>query len=214
VVDEKSETSGAAMTAGGRAVGEEFSLGKFLTEARNRAGYTAEQVASGTHIPAHYIKAIETDDYGLISDQLYLLPFLRRYATFIGLDPEDVASRFVREVQKAETSTTKASEPIPMFTNDRKSGTGRRVVVVVILAAIVALVAVAVSKRSILQRHLPHFGSGTGTSMVEPAPPQPPPAFQAPASDSSSLPLASSIAPAPSAPVPEAAQTPGEDTEN
>ncbi|MGO9453746.1 MAG: helix-turn-helix domain-containing protein [Candidatus Binataceae bacterium] len=213
MVDEKSETSGAAMTAGGRSAGEEFSLGKFLTEARNRGGYTAEQVASGTHIPPHYIKAIETDDYGLISDQLYLLPFLRRYAAFIGLDPEDVASRFVREVQKAETSAAKASEPIRMFTNDRKPGAGRWVVVLLILVAVGALVAVAVVKRSILLRHLPHFGSGTSTSMVEPAPPQPSAAVQAP-SDTSSAPFASSVAPAPSAPAPEAAQTPQENNEN
>ena len=45
---------------------------------------------------------IERSDYGLISDQLYLMPFLRRYAAFLDLDGEEVAMRFVREVQRAE----------------------------------------------------------------------------------------------------------------
>ena len=139
MADGKSEISGASGGPRG-----DVSLGKLLTEARKSGGFTSEQVSAETHIPPHYIKAIETDDYGMISDQLYLLPFLRRYAAFIGLDPEDVASRFVREVQKAESSAGKASEPIPMFTNERKSGGGRygfAIAILLILAAVAALIA-------------------------------------------------------------------------
>jgi cytoskeletal protein RodZ len=47
---------------------------------------------------------LESNDYSMISDRLYLMPFLRRYATFLGLDPEEIAMRFVREVQRADNS--------------------------------------------------------------------------------------------------------------
>jgi cytoskeletal protein RodZ len=164
VADGKSEISGAS--GGGRG---EVSLGKLLTEARKNGGFTSEQVAAETHIPPHYVKAIETDDYGMISDQLYLLPFLRRYAAFIGLDPEDVASRFVREVQKAESSSGKASEPIPMITNERKPGSGGRyglaIVVLLVLAGLAALLA---WKREALMQHVLHLSKRTPPS-VEPA---------------------------------------------
>src|SRR5207248_7118443 len=88
---------------------------------------------AGTHIPAQYVRALETDDYRMISDQLYLLPFLRRYATFVGLDPEDMASRFVREVQRAETGAAKVSEPMPMMNHERKPGGGRYLLIIIIV---------------------------------------------------------------------------------
>src|SRR5208337_149046 len=135
------------MTAGGRAVGEEFSLGKFLTEARNRAGYTAEQVASGTHIPAHYIKMIESDDYGLISDQLYLLPFLRRYATFVGLDAEDIVTRFVHDVQRADSNAGRMADPIPVLDSARSNTTRLATIAGAAAALIIAVVFFAAFSR-------------------------------------------------------------------
>jgi Helix-turn-helix domain len=82
----------------------EQSLGTFLIAARERRGLTAEDVVRETRLPAHYLRMMETNDYSEISDQLYLVPFLRRYASFLELEQEDVAMRFVREVQRSDTS--------------------------------------------------------------------------------------------------------------
>jgi cytoskeletal protein RodZ len=79
------------------------SLGRFLVAARERRGLTAEDVVRETRLAAHYVRMMETNDYSKISDQLYLVPFLRRYASFLELDQDDVALRFVREVQHAES---------------------------------------------------------------------------------------------------------------
>lgn len=79
------------------------SLGTFLTAARERRGFSAEDVVRETRLPANYLRMMETNDYSEISDQLYLVPFLRRYASFLELDQEDVAMRFVREVQRADS---------------------------------------------------------------------------------------------------------------
>ena len=168
MVDGKSGISG---TSGG--VRSEVTLGKLLTEARKNGGFTSEQVAAETHIPPHYIKAIENDDYAMISDQLYLLPFLRRYAAFIGLDPEDVASRFVREVQKAESSAAKPSEPIPMFTNERKPARGRYGFAMVVLFLLAGLAALLVWKRQALMQHVLHLSKRTPFSMEPAASPSP-----------------------------------------
>jgi cytoskeletal protein RodZ len=47
---------------------------------------------------------LEDDDYRLISDQLYLLPFLRKYANFLDIDQDETAMRLLREVQRADNS--------------------------------------------------------------------------------------------------------------
>lgn len=171
MADGKSEISG---TGGGPR--RDLSLGKLLTEARKNGGFTSEQVAAETHIPSHYIKAIETDDYGMISDQLYLLPFVRRYAAFIGLDPEDVASRFVREVQKAESSAGKTSEPMPMIADERKSGGGRYGFAIVVLLVLAGLAALVTWKREALMQHVLHFSKRTPFSTEPAVSPSSPPA--------------------------------------
>lgn len=88
------------------------SLGSFLATTRERRGITRDGVVTETRIPAHYIGMIESDNYSAISDQLYLLPFIRRYADFLGLNSEEIAIRFVREVQRAESNVVRISQPI------------------------------------------------------------------------------------------------------
>jgi cytoskeleton protein RodZ len=134
VADKKSKIAAHAATDPA-----EPSLGQMISEARERKGLTREQVVVDAHLPAHYVKMIESDSYGLISDQLYLVPFLRRYATFLGLDPEEVASRFVRDVQRAESNVVRISQEITMVR--RRSGVGRRLAIGALIVAIIVLVA-------------------------------------------------------------------------
>jgi cytoskeletal protein RodZ len=66
---------------------------------------------------------MENNDYSLASDQLYVLPFMRRYATFLALDPEETAMRFVREVQHAENNPgSRIDRPLDVDKSRRKSG--------------------------------------------------------------------------------------------
>ncbi|HWN56919.1 MAG TPA: helix-turn-helix transcriptional regulator [Methylomirabilota bacterium] len=125
---------------GAAAVEPELSLGRIVTEARERKGLTREQVVIEAHLPAHYVKMIETDSYGLISDQLYLVPFLRRYAAFLGLDAEDVASRFVRDVQHAEANVVRISQEITMVTR-RRGGRMRRIAIYALVVLVIILLA-------------------------------------------------------------------------
>jgi len=82
----------------------EPSLGMYLLASREKRAVTREAAARATRIPTHYLRMMESNDYSMIADQLYLLPFLRRYAEYLGLDSEDIAIRFVREVQRSENS--------------------------------------------------------------------------------------------------------------
>jgi Helix-turn-helix domain len=124
-------------------VESEPSLGKTLAAARERRGVSRADVVRETRIPAHYLEMIESSDYGLISDQLYLMPFLRRYATFLNLDGEEIAMRFVREVQRAEgAAAPRMSEPFALHDRKRRPW-GRMAAVIIVLAAIVVLYIIA-----------------------------------------------------------------------
>ncbi len=81
-----------------------LSLGELLITARERRGLSREMVVQRTHIPAQYVQMLEDDDYHRISDQLYLLPFLRKYASFLEIDQHESAMRLLREVQRVDNS--------------------------------------------------------------------------------------------------------------
>jgi len=90
------------------------SLGEFLVAARDRRGLSLETVVRETHIPAYYLRMLEDGDYRLISDRLYLLPFLRRYAGFLDIDPDETAMRLLRDVQRVDNSPSpiRLDEPL------------------------------------------------------------------------------------------------------
>jgi cytoskeleton protein RodZ len=137
VADKKSKLQVAESGADGAP--PEPSLGHLITETRERKGLTREQVAAEAHLPPHYVKMIETDSYDMISDRLYLVPFLRRYATFLGLDAEEIASRFVSTVQHAEANVVRISQEITMV--EKKPGAGGRIAFALLIAAVVLLLA-------------------------------------------------------------------------
>jgi len=162
----------------------EPSLGKTLAAARERRGLSRTDVVAETRIPAHYIEMIESSDYALISDQLYLMPFLRRYAAFLNLDGEEVAMRFVREVQRAEVAgAPRMSEPLAPH-DRRRTPWGRVALVIIVLSAIVVLYVIA------SEHHSGEFGFHQS---------------QPPAAPAAAIPPAA-VAPAPmDAPAPQAA---------
>ncbi len=86
-------------------------LGQMMTETRKHLGLSRDQVSEQTHIPAYYVRMIESDSYDAIPDQLYLLPFFRRYADFLGLDAQKVVSRFICDFEKAENEVVAAPAP-------------------------------------------------------------------------------------------------------
>jgi helix-turn-helix protein len=86
-------------------------LGQLMIETREHRGISREQVADETHIPAYYVKMIESDHYDAIPDQLYLLPFFRRYAVFLGLDEKEVVSRFIHDFEQSENESGAVSAP-------------------------------------------------------------------------------------------------------
>ncbi|MGH7948542.1 MAG: helix-turn-helix domain-containing protein [Candidatus Binataceae bacterium] len=164
-------------------------LGAYITGVRTQKSLSRDQVVAQTRIPAHYINMIETDNFTLVADQLYLLPFVRRYAEFLGLDGEDTAMRFVREVQRAEISVQRISDPVTI----RPKSPGRlRRIVTILLVLIVLFAIIDLAVRYLIPMSGIHFGSAppplrTTTVPLPEAPNPPPPSAGQPAQSSTAL---------------------------
>jgi cytoskeletal protein RodZ len=143
----------------------EASLGKLLANARERRGMSREDVLKETRIPDHYLRMMESNDYSMISDQLYLLPFLRKYALFLQLDPEETAMRFVREVQRADNnpSPVRLAEPLDKgHRRKRRNWTG--------IVVVIGLLAVIVGAYIAESRHRDSSDSAGSTAAIPVAP--------------------------------------------
>lgn len=62
-----------------------------------------EDVRSALGIPLHYLQAMESGKSRLVADEFYLIPFLRRYAEFLDLDPATTVAQFLGDAAREES---------------------------------------------------------------------------------------------------------------
>lgn len=72
-------------------------LGQQLREAREARGLSVDDVARGTRIRAAYIRALEEERFAELPAPVYVRGFLRNYATFLGLDAEELIGELEQE---------------------------------------------------------------------------------------------------------------------
>ncbi len=68
-------------------------LGSWLREHRLAAGFELDQAAEETRISYGYLDAIEADRFDVLPAPVYVRGFVRLYARFLGIDPEDAVER-------------------------------------------------------------------------------------------------------------------------
>src|SRR6478752_5164346 len=72
-------------------------LGERLLAARERKGVDLYRAERDTKIRARYLGALERGEYRELPGSVYTKGFLRNYALYLGLDPEDVIRQWKRE---------------------------------------------------------------------------------------------------------------------
>jgi cytoskeletal protein RodZ len=77
-------------------------IAETLRSAREKRGLSLEQAAAAAGIPAPYLRLLEgeADVKVGVSDELYLIPFFRKYAAFVGIDAEQMLPEFLGMVQQ------------------------------------------------------------------------------------------------------------------
>ena len=108
-------------------------IGERLRQARVRAGLTPSEVGSRLKMPTYAIEALEREDWARIGAPVFIRGQLRSYARLLGL-PADAS------VENLSTPAAKPAELVPRTFTPRMQRmaeqTGRRLVYVVITAAI------------------------------------------------------------------------------
>lgn len=87
-------------------------IGPLLQGARAAKGLTIEAAAAASKVPLSFVRLLEQEQFHLVPDSLYLIRFLTEYATFLGLDPKQVAAQLKDQVNSARRESG-LSHPVP-----------------------------------------------------------------------------------------------------
>jgi hypothetical protein len=89
-------------------------VGETLQAARERKGVDLYRAERDTKIRLRYLSALEDSDYDELPAPVYVKGFLRNYAIYLGLDPDEVLDRWHDEMEQMRTATRVAVAPPPM----------------------------------------------------------------------------------------------------
>ena len=92
------------------------SIGQTLRRRREERGLSVEQAAHQSKVPIRLVEALESDDYHLLPDALYLIRLLHDYATLLQLDAAAIEAEFrqaVRRPPHPSLAPPSASRPDP-----------------------------------------------------------------------------------------------------
>jgi cytoskeletal protein RodZ len=86
-------------------------LGERFRAAREERGLTLSEVGEQLRIRSVYLAAIEEENWKAIGAPVYIRGFLRTYARFLGLDPEEAVGEFNAATGAAPSSGAAQSSP-------------------------------------------------------------------------------------------------------
>ncbi len=88
------------------------SVGQKLRETREQHNFSVEQVARDTHISKQYLEALEQEQFSTIPGETYIIGFLRNYAEYLSLNPEEIVSLYKNiQIQEQPLPMTELLEP-------------------------------------------------------------------------------------------------------
>ncbi|HEY0180372.1 MAG TPA: RodZ domain-containing protein [Dokdonella sp.] len=124
-------------------------FGRRLRLARERLGLGAGDVSARLKLPANLIARLENDDYGGVSQGVFLRGYLISYARLVGLS-EDEAARVAAAHTQAAPLVATGTIPRSRYLFDRYSGSATYL----ILTAIIVVPAVWVATHGGLEQNL------------------------------------------------------------
>lgn len=74
-------------------------VGDILSSARSKSKKDIERIAEKLRIRSRYLEALENSEYDAFPGRIYALGFLKAYAEFLGLDVDDLITRYKEEIK-------------------------------------------------------------------------------------------------------------------
>jgi cytoskeleton protein RodZ len=87
--------------------------GNWLRERREELGISLEQVEEETRIRVRYLEALESGEFEALPDPFVGRGFLRNYAAYLGLDPQEASDRYSKIVAPPAPESLAVEGPTP-----------------------------------------------------------------------------------------------------
>jgi cytoskeleton protein RodZ len=152
VTTEAGPTPGEGANAGRRAgrppwdksgPAEGGSFGEWLRRQRELREISLRDIADRTKISLRYLEAMEADRFDLLPAPIFAKGFLREYARYVGLSPDEVVNHYLAVHQPEELDQPGDATLIAMEKKRRKKGGGWTWGLFLLLAAALLLALVA-----------------------------------------------------------------------
>lgn len=85
-------------------------IGQQLQDARNRQGFSIKEVSDVIHIRSEYLGKIEDNLFDIPLHPVYIKGFIRLYAKFLKLDPDEIVDGFNKRNAQLEFSSEVSAE--------------------------------------------------------------------------------------------------------
>lgn len=136
---------GAARAGGGGVPSEPGagdSFGAWLRRQREMREIDLREIADKTKISLRYLKAMEQDRFEVLPAPVFARGFLREYARYVGLNPDEVVNYYLSAHAEEEDEEDEGAAPSPSSrgTLDRGPLTRGALVTVLVLLAVAVLV--------------------------------------------------------------------------
>ncbi|HYO15940.1 MAG TPA: helix-turn-helix domain-containing protein [Thermoanaerobaculia bacterium] len=165
---------------------ETGSFGEWLRRQRELREISLRDIAERTKISLRYLEAMEADRFDLLPAPIFAKGFLREYARYVGLSPDEVINHYLAVQQpeqqdEKEDTLIRRSRPKPVDPGQppvRRTWSYGLVLTLagLILLALVALAAWLADKRQDeprVEQSAPPIAAPPTPAVLEPAPPPP-----------------------------------------
>jgi cytoskeletal protein RodZ len=167
---------------------ESSSFGDWLRRQREMREISLRDIADRTKISLRYLEAMEADRFDLLPAPIFAKGFLREYARYVGLSPDDVVNHYLsvnhpEELEAASREDTKVTRarPKPLDPGQPPVRRNWSYGLLLVLLGLVLLVLVALAAWFSDRRHEQKSGPGQAPPLVAAPPaPAPRPAASAP----------------------------------
>lgn len=127
----------------------QVSIGETLRRRREERGLTAAEVALQSKVPLRLVHMIESGDYRLLPDPLYLVRLVHDYAMCLGVDVRAVDAEFERTMHQCLRVPAAATGAAPATTPVRRKRVLFAVAALLLTAPLLAIaLSLAVQRRS------------------------------------------------------------------
>lgn len=115
-----------------------ITLGEKLRQAREARGMSIGDIAEQTRISAHYLEAIENNDFSSLPGGVFNKGFIKLYARCVGLDEQEVVQDYLRIVNQKDDEELKLYKPEVLA--DANSNSSKLITIATLLILIIVAV--------------------------------------------------------------------------